>query len=274
MMAARKLNRRQADFVLAGSMGMILGLALAFFVFAMPRDVFEGIVSASGLPSMLAAAEPPLGQTARMIMAALAGGLSAILVSVLFLCIDWPAEKKQRPPRPAFSAAELGSLFDEPEAVHPMPLRSAMAILDEEPITEKLEAIPVLELEEIVDFEPEQPKAEEASSVTDEPIFLDFSAFRSKADTENKPPVIANGLSSAELAKPEPVKPAVKPMPIPAPNTIPAEESIETLMQRLEAGLERREQDGKAEAQAPTPSLSASGLRSTLDELRKMAVRR
>lgn len=271
-MATRKLNRRQADYVLAGSMGLVLGLALAFFVFAMPQDLFESIVNATGLPSVLSAAEPPLGQTARMIMAALAGGFAALLVGVLFLFIDWPAEKKQVPARPAFSAAELDSLFGSSETGEGAPLRSPAVIFEEAPLPSRPEPIPVLELEDVIEVAP----VETPAPVKEEPIFLDFSAFRATPiqPANDEPPLDLDALSIIEAPSPAPIAPVVKPMPIPAPVTIPAEESIETLMQRLEAGLDRREKEGKREADAPTPTLAGSGLRSTLDELRNMAVRR
>ena len=65
MMATRRLNRHQTNTVLAGAMGFALALAVGFFVIAMPDDIFEALIRATGLPSVLAAAAPPFGQTAR-----------------------------------------------------------------------------------------------------------------------------------------------------------------------------------------------------------------
>lgn len=47
-------------------MAALAALSVGFVAFAMPDALFTGAVQASGLPSLLPAAEPPLGTTARL----------------------------------------------------------------------------------------------------------------------------------------------------------------------------------------------------------------
>lgn len=57
----------------------ILGVGAALGVVVMPGAVLESLVMDSGLPSVISAAEPPLGMTARLALAAGAGGFVALL---------------------------------------------------------------------------------------------------------------------------------------------------------------------------------------------------
>jgi len=58
---ARGFGRNALDLPVAA----LAGLAVAVVAFAMPGDLLTGLVQASGLPHILAAAEPPLGFKAR-----------------------------------------------------------------------------------------------------------------------------------------------------------------------------------------------------------------
>lgn len=59
---------------LAPALGGALGLAVAAAVAVMPSALLESLVMASNLPAVLAAAEPPLGVTARVSLLLVAGG--------------------------------------------------------------------------------------------------------------------------------------------------------------------------------------------------------
>ncbi|MBO9711402.1 hypothetical protein [Sphingomonas sp.] len=59
--------------------GAALGGAVAAAALVLPAATLESVVSGSGLPSILAAAEPPLGMTARL---AVAGGSGALVALV------------------------------------------------------------------------------------------------------------------------------------------------------------------------------------------------
>ncbi|MET0309845.1 MAG: hypothetical protein ABW023_14150, partial [Sphingomonas sp.] len=57
---------------------LVLGALAALGVAAMPASGLESLVMDSGLPSVIPAAEPPLGLTARAAVALLTGGFAAI----------------------------------------------------------------------------------------------------------------------------------------------------------------------------------------------------
>lgn len=57
----------------------ILGIAAALGVLAMPMMVLEALVVDSGIASVMPAAEPPLGLTARIMLAGGAAGIAALL---------------------------------------------------------------------------------------------------------------------------------------------------------------------------------------------------
>lgn len=64
----------------------LAGLAVAFFAFAAPADLLDGLVASSGLPSLIPAAAPPLGTTARIAIGAL-GGFAAF--GIAFTVLRW-----------------------------------------------------------------------------------------------------------------------------------------------------------------------------------------
>jgi len=81
--AMRGVGRNALDLPVAG----LAAFAALFVAFALPADLLSGLVGASGLPSVLPAAEPPLGLTARiavgLVGAAAAFGLVFLLLRVL-----------------------------------------------------------------------------------------------------------------------------------------------------------------------------------------------
>jgi hypothetical protein len=274
-MATRRLNRRQTNTVLAGAMSFALALAIAFFVIAMPKDIFEGLVLATGLPSVLAAAAPPLGETARLIVAALTGGIAGIAVLASFLFTARLPQKQTSVVRP-FVASDLDFLQAKPaDVIKP----EFDAVLDLEPLSESMQSAPPSIVEaEAIEVLAETPAAVEKAA-EEAPLFLDFKAMRAVTPPANDPPALdlAEWKVAAPERKPEPgFKPEIKKpsRPITAPAKIAEDEPISALMQRLEAGLERRAVRGEAPAQPPAINRSGVGLRSTLDELRQMAVRR
>lgn len=78
--AMRGVGRNALDLPVAA----LAGLAVAFAAFAMPSDSLSALVDMSGLPSILAAAEPPLGLKAR-IGVSVAGALAAFAFVFLLL---------------------------------------------------------------------------------------------------------------------------------------------------------------------------------------------
>lgn len=119
----------------AGALGALAALSVA----AVPGAMLEQAVSASGLPAVIAAAEPPLGMTARIALALAAGLVVAGVARLLLLVIlgdsaegaaveardDAPAPPSIRradahpdaPPRPPLLATrDLGTPFLEVRA--------------------------------------------------------------------------------------------------------------------------------------------------------------
>src|SRR5688572_18173808 len=64
----------------------LAGLAVAFLAFAAPAELLGDLVGASGLPSILPSAEPPLGLTARLSLGA-AGAIAVFAAT--FLLLRW-----------------------------------------------------------------------------------------------------------------------------------------------------------------------------------------
>jgi hypothetical protein len=64
----------------------LAGLSIAFLAFAAPADILADLVSSSGLPSILSAAQPPLGLKARIGIGA-AGALIAFTLA--FILLRW-----------------------------------------------------------------------------------------------------------------------------------------------------------------------------------------
>ncbi len=82
--AIRNVGRNALDLPVAA----LAALAVAFLAFAMPSDLLTNLVAGSGLPSVLPAAEPPLGFKAR-IGAGLAGAAAMFgIVFVLLRLLD------------------------------------------------------------------------------------------------------------------------------------------------------------------------------------------
>lgn len=285
-----------------------LGAAAAAVCALLPTPVLEGLVMDSGLPAVLAAAEPPLGFTARMGFAAGAGGLVAVFSwLVLFLvlgtrgltigrakevdadAVPTPVLRRadahpDAPPRPPLLATrDLGTPFLEVTAKAPEP----------EPEVEECEAV-AFEPEPEVDPEPE-PIIAHVPDEQDLPMDLEqpLAAFDPEAipQVPMPPPVTLPPLR--RVARPAvfdtserfetfeltpirrtPPPPRLTPAPrhreeaITRPET---EATIHALLDRLEKGVVKR---GIATGRdAPKPRESERGLEEALVTLRNLARR-
>lgn len=126
-----------SGITLDGSVATLAGLSVAFAAFAIPSDLLNELVGSSGLASLFAAVEPPLGVKTRIIIGA--AGSVAMFATVLLLLrwLDrlgshpieaepkWGPRLRRRdshpdaPPRvPLFAARELAEPdFAEPPVV-------------------------------------------------------------------------------------------------------------------------------------------------------------
>jgi hypothetical protein len=144
----------------------VLGGTVALAALAVPMPVLESLVMGSGLPAVLAAAEPPLGFTARAALALGSGGLAGLFswfsLSTLLgaRAIGFGAEDPEgsdtvappvvrradahpdAPPRPPLLATrDLGRPFGDQRRVaepKPKPVAVDLPVLVEEPIEQPL----------------------------------------------------------------------------------------------------------------------------------------
>jgi hypothetical protein len=137
------LARRAQRIPFAPVVAVLFGLVAAILVAAVPQWLFEKGVVASGLPTVLAAAAPPLGLVARILAIALAFGGVAFLMWVLLAPVTRLFDSKSRtrtpwrdtgydgelelsridplpPRRPIFAPDELGAPLMSDEAIAPV----------------------------------------------------------------------------------------------------------------------------------------------------------
>ncbi|MBC9032763.1 hypothetical protein IAG41_10205 [Sphingomonas sp. JC676] len=270
---------------------VVLGALAALGVAAMPVSGLESLVMDSGLPSVLPAAEPPLGLTARAVMALLTGGFVGlftwlagfILVGTRSVMLgktpeasdeDVPMPVLRRadahpdaPPRPPLLATrDLGTPFLEVRAVDAKVSESVA-----EP--EKIEA-PVEPLEQPLPQDLEQPLSAfdpDAILAVPMPPPIKLPPIRRSAT----PPVFEphERFEVFELTptvrKPAPAQAAPAPEPTPPAEPIArpeTEASVHALLERLEKGVVRRSQ-----AKAATAKQAERGLEDALATLRNMA---
>ncbi|MBB5711516.1 hypothetical protein [Sphingomonas xinjiangensis] len=230
----------------------LVGALAALVALVLPTAVLESIVMGSGLPALVAAAEPPLGFTARICLALGAGGFFGIMAGLtLFVLVGTktvdlqtarpkPQPDKDRapvlrradahpdaPPRPPLMAArDLGTPFLEvgadPQTPKPLPLTPRKPT---EPVVER----PLLKPEAPVEAEPlplraatAQPPAtlEPVEQPLPEDLDQPLAAFDPRAvpDVPLPPPVLP-----PIKPKPEAVGARPQPVPVVVPATAPAE---------------------------------------------------
>lgn len=88
--------------VMAGS----IGFGVAIIVGTLPAPLFEGLVMASGLPALFAAAAPPLGLTARALLTL---ALALLIAAIIYVPLSYLYGRRRlrvRPLRPQRAVAE------------------------------------------------------------------------------------------------------------------------------------------------------------------------
>jgi hypothetical protein len=228
-------STRKASALAALDAGLALfaGGAAAFALFAMPQALFEALVAKSGLPRVLAAAEPPLGADARWAAVAAVGIVTAALAWTVLKALD----RRPSAPRAAHLEAEdqpqapairLRKADSHPDAPLPLPLRAGR------------------DLGEPLDLEPFQ--TEEAVEESEE-----AEAAPAEPEPAPEPEVLPPFLVAQE---PEPETPAATEEPALEPEPEGAD-SITSLMHRFETGLSRKKQAIRREESAPQPAPAA-----------------
>lgn len=260
---------------LAPAMAGALGGLVALGALAVPTPVLEGLVMGSGLPAILAAAEPPLGFTAHLLAALAAGGLTGLsgwfglstLLGARTVTVGEavragrtaaPAIRRadahpDAPPRPPLLATrDLGAPF-----LDPRPVAADLEPLDiEEPAP-----LIVVQVEQALPKDLDQPlSAYDPAAVPDVPMpapealpSLQRAARPAVFDATER-------FETFELTPPvRPPKPSLVVEDAPAPAPAPREEAIarpetdatiHALLERLERGVIRK---GIAAASEPAP---------------------
>jgi hypothetical protein len=232
----------------------LAAVAVAFAAFAMPGDLMARLVEGSGLPSLLSAAEPPLGMKAR-IGVGLIGAVGAFgLVFILLRLLDRTGLESRR------AASEL-----ELEQEAPRPRRRDFH--PDAPAPRPISALRDL-------GEPAPPQPPISSLWPEAPAQAGWEAA---AEIEPEPERALEPVS-----EPEP-EPLVLSAPEPEPAPPPAEgESLAALMARLEQGLARRAQlapepePASEPVPAPPPALPEAGndrLQNAIESLQRFAAR-
>ena len=248
MIAARPVQELTRGFgrnALDLPVAVLAGVAVAFVAFAMPGDLLTGLVRASGLPSLLAAAEPPLGLKARAGVG-LAGALAAfVLVFALLRLLDRSGFEKPRPEAAPPEEADLPRL--RRRDVHP-----------DAPVRRPISAARDL-------GEPAPPPEPVTAAAT--PVWL------AEAQPEPEPALPPEPVEAATT----PVWPAeARPEPEPA-----VEASLDDLMERLAQGLARRRTrqvfppppPPPAPAPQVFPEAGDDRLQSAIESLQRLAAR-
>lgn len=280
--AAASRKKSPIDLPLAAMMG----LAVGFVVFVMPADLISSAVQKTGLSSVLPMAAPPLGTTARALIAlAGAGGTFAAIFLLLRMLggggsasaprLETSAEGHKGHTEDMDSAPRLRRADIHPDAPARRPILAAREL--GEPAPQPAAASAPF-------WRPEDFPAEPEAEIVEEP--------EPEAAPEPEAPVAEPQLDELvlgpdiEILPPSPPIEVAAPPAAVAPEPIPDDATIPDLVARLERGLQRRLRQKAyavptaADAIPPAPPAPAPAafegddrLRSAIENLQKMAAR-
>jgi hypothetical protein len=237
----RYMKRSHVTAWIAPAGGALAGIATAALFLLLPQAMLEDWVWQSGLPALLAVAAPPLGDTARAVLALAGGGLAAAVTwSALFLLFGAGGLFAPKP------TAESGVPVLRRADAHPdAPARRPMSAADlgtplPPPTPPVIEAVPLPQATGQAEDEEGQGALPDERSIPAD-LDLPLAAFHPDALPEVprepvrpvlplRPSVAVVTVGPEELA-------AVQPDEPPAPAEVP---SIESLLDRLERSTRRR----------------------------------
>lgn len=259
---------RGASIVNLG-LAAIAGGSLGFLVFAMPENVFSDLIVQTGLPAYLPAAEPPLGMKARAAVIAAVALLVFAFVLLILRGVDRlsarPAKAVSGPAEPEAEAPRLRRADAHPDAPAPRPILAGRDLggfgeADEydyppEPDDEMFADLPAQPLpgfltagrEEPEEAQYEEVPGEEAYAEVEapEPQEADHEEAGFQEQSEEEPLILdtpADGRSIEAMVSQLPEAQEIQ------------DNSITSLMRRLETGLVRREDEAEsAEPEAEGP---------------------
>lgn len=231
------MKRRVANFILVSAAAIGGGVAAA----AIPLDMLELAVCASGLSAYVPAAAPPLGETARLCFIGLAALLASGAVALVLAWQSRRAAKKQEDETMGFMTSKFSGLFRKDT----QRIEADAAIELEEPTVELAPAV------RRSDAHPDAPPR--APLVVSRDLAGEASPILGE---EPRGPIVEDitGLSMPRVPEPLPweaietemnrllggasFRPANEPTPA-APQADMAEPSISELTERLERGFAR-----------------------------------
>jgi hypothetical protein len=260
--------------------------AVAFATWAMPASLFGDLVAATGLANFVAAAQPPLGETARLAAIGAGAFITFAFVWLLLRALD-------RRPQPhavlpvveedeeeeLFAAPRVRRNDAHPDAPAPRPLFAGRDLgepLELQKVVPEAPAEDPHQLPAWMVAEEESPEpdfvAEPEPRIEAEPILAEPEV--EEVEAEKLPELAQEGPVQEEPVQEE------APWPVEAEEEEPLreEQSISRLMARLEGGLDRKfghAEPRPAEPIIPVVAPDAAGhkLRSALADLQKLSHR-
>jgi hypothetical protein len=277
-------------------------VSAGFVAFAMPDPLFTGLVQASRLPELVAAARPPLGETARLCVVAAALLFTFAAVWALMAALGRTPPRREAvpeaearaprlrradahpdaPPRPPLLARDLGEPLELDEVAQEPAPQTTFAEAEHRPVPGFLipqepesefdapveEAPPEAEVRPMTEFEVDEPVEEAAPVAEPEPVADAEPVAEAQPEPEAQRRPDSAPLPLAELAA-----------QLPETET-EAEESGQSLSQmvnRIEYGLSRKRQALPVVNPPVEKEVSADEaqvghrLRSAINDLQKIA---
>lgn len=287
------LSARAFDAGLAAAAALSAG----FVVFAMPESLFSGLVETSRLPQFVPAAEPPLGETARLAAAGAAALVTFAAVWALMAALGRRPAPRKAQAEPEAEAPRLRRADSHPDAPARRPLLARdlgepldledfpEAPAEEEPafaeaglrplpaflVTQAPEPEPVAEAEP--DYGEAGPQWTESGSEWDaaEP------EWPARAEWAEAEPAPEPRLETEDEFEPLPIGELAAQLP--QVDEEETDQSLSQLVNRIEFGLSRKRQAlPAATAELPTPEEAPEEpekvghrLRSAINDLQKIA---
>ena len=277
------LSTRAFDSGLAA----LAAVSAGFLAFAMPDSLFSSLVETSRLPQFVPAAQPPLGETARL--AAAGAALLVAFAATWALLAALGRRPASREPEAASGSAAEAPRLRRADAHPDAPARRPLLARDlGEPLD--LEDFPQAPAEPAQAFTEAEHRPLPAFLVPDEEPVEPAPAAEPEAaipEAEWSEPEILWRPSEPDWTLPEP-KDVAPPLPISAlAEQLPdveeedeagSDQSLSQLVNRIEFGLSRKRQALPAAADAPPvedaqeePEKIGHRLRSAINDLQKIA---
>jgi hypothetical protein len=250
-------------------LALFFSASVAFAAFAMPADMFGNLIGATGLSSVLPAAQPPFGFTARVIVSAAAALVGFLGVLSLFSLVDKAPAPAVAPTRAAATfrpveAPRLRRADTHPDAPARAPIFAERDLGEPEPNEAAAGPAPAPEPApepvEVLSPEAEAPAAaiekpvERVAAPRKLPSFLDVE----------QPPEPQESEPAASAGEAESISGMFT-----RNSAASSDDSISSLMQRLEGGLDKKAPGGNS----GLPGEVDDRLRLALGDLQKMAGR-